>query len=324
MAQQLLTLSDDRDRDEQLKNWLNEQDRSPAAVRSAVAVLASRNSLHDNDIERLIRVSSDTPIAAYSLRMQLGSGAVKTSAIEECSRHAEPSIRYAAILACLEDGKVSVDEQTILLPLLTRDGHEPWFQDALLMAFADDPLMALTNICDHAEHTERETAIMIEKLGDVLARQGTTASIAAALRLAQTVHPKANWITAEILRGMARGLPRNTDTKLRQPLASLLATPPPDAAAATEYIRQMLEQSATDAVNREHPTSQRLAAITLLPLRSTDEVNQTLKELLNPAESGEIQQAAIALARQAGGAQGAETVITNWKHLVPGAKKIRP
>ena len=323
MAQQTLVTSDDDSVSEKLKTWLKTP-RSGLAAIHGLRTIHGRGDLKPEDIDRF--GGRDRDFHRYSrnvLRMELAQGDEQLAGAKMSVQSPSAYVRMKAVLSCLRDGKVSdLEREEILKSALLRDANRPWITDAILLATLDHSVFALNTMRGSVGQLKETPAAhsLLYRLGELTGKTGSPKRVSEALGQANAMSREARWMTSEVLRGLAAGLPRNRNKKDAKTLSAFLADPPEVGRKASLAVRALLDRLTDQALDRKERTEDRVAAITLLPLKGRPEVVSSVKELLVPGESQDIQRATIEIARQNGGEEATSVILSRWNNLAPAVR----
>ncbi|MEZ6129641.1 MAG: c-type cytochrome [Planctomycetaceae bacterium] len=322
MAQQNLVESSDPQVAQQLRALLANPDAPVTAKVHAVWCLHGRGEFQNPDMADAVRGVADADLAALlRTQLQICSGSMLAAARKQAAIRPEADLRFQAVLACRHaDEKTSALElQNVLLPVIRRDAAHEWFADALLLSAGRHGLSLLNEVASTQNDDHANTASLANRLAELLGRTESADNIAAALKTAVDCTESSRWLTVSILKGLATGLPRNSQG-VPKSLAAFLAAPPDAAREVCTAVAGILDGMASEALDRRLPLADRKAAVDILTLKSPADAAVIIQKLLVPDEAGELQRAAIETARRSGNAVVAESLLSLWNNLSPAVR----
>lgn len=323
MAQQRLVESSDSSIDGLLRSMLASPKSSVTARLHGIWTLHGRGQFQEADfVTALTGVATDQQAPLLRAQLQICSGSQLHEAMRIAAERPETDLRFKAVLACQHaDSATSEKElQHVLLPVVQRDAAHDWFGDAILLSAGPHGLTLLNSIVQSGHQSHANTADLMFRLSELVGRTRPQQDIVGALQSAVQTRQSARWMTVAILKGLASGLPRTSQPDVAKSLAAFLAAPPDNAQPLCTQVTQILDQMATEALNRDLAISERKAAVDLLSLRSSADAALIIQKLLVPDEAGELQQAAIEAARKTNNATVAESILSMWNNLSPAVR----
>ncbi|MBL9209992.1 MAG: c-type cytochrome [Opitutaceae bacterium] len=213
-----------------------------------------------------------------------------------------PRVRFAALLAA---GDLEGEElERLLVAAARREGEDPWMRAAIFSAPTTRSgrlLAALLREPEFAAHGSPGRIELASGLAMIAAASGQAGALQPAFALLSSTQGRgeSGWLTMAVLGGVADGLRRQPEPKLPRTVSALLESPPAELADSIGGIRQAATLAVAVVKDPKRPINERLAAVALLEHGPKSELSAVIPPLLHRREPAAMQQAAVALLRQA-------------------------
>jgi len=185
--------------------------------------------------------------------------------------------------------------------LFQRDNSDPWIRAALLNSIGPDAAQLVLMLLQQADGSRADPKLLEEVATMVGAGKEQVRTVLA--RVADLNQPS---VSAAIVSGLGKGL-KSQGTSL-------------EALGLREGLEPLFARARQIAGSKENPVGMRLEAIRLLGLSTYAQVHGALELLLSPAESLEIQTAALNALAGYGEEDVGEFLLANWAGFTPGLR----
>jgi putative heme-binding domain-containing protein len=318
-AQRLLFERQDKSAMEPLRSLLTNS-KSPQARLHAMHLLAALDALDDDDIQRGLR-DSEAAVRTHSVqfaepairqvrsRQAVNGRILKTLATADAAvalaADDDPSVRFQVTLSVGE--AIPEISLSALHRITSRDANDPWMRTAVLssaLPVADKLALSLLDNGQTGATSRASTILLRRELAALVGAEGKPDLLLSALSIINQ-----NDVVFACLSGLGQGLARR-----REKLGDRIAKLPADT---REPIERKVAQAAAQVSDQQANIIARLAAIQLLGYLGWDDVQPTLVACLIPAESREIQQAAVRTLGSFNEPAVAAEFLSRWKQLTP-------
>jgi putative membrane-bound dehydrogenase-like protein len=258
-------------------------------------------------VEHVLRALGDAEPGVVENALWLAPRFIRTDAsirrqVFALASSDHPRVRFAALLAAGEVENAEVDG--LLVAAAKRDAEDAWMRAAIFSVPATRSgrlLSALMHEPGFAAQGSRGRIELVSGLAMVAAASGSADALQPAFSTISAAQgrPESGWLTMAVLGGVADGLRRQPEPKLPRTVSALLTTPPSELAGSIEGVRQAAALAVAVVKDPKRPLNERLAAVPLLEHGPKSELTAVIPPLLHRREAVAMQQAAVALLRQA-------------------------
>lgn len=287
--------------------------RSAQARSLAVRILESWGTLDDALLGKILG-DEDPRVVEQGLRI-LGdrsgrSGKSWAREIVACAAHADPRVRFAALLAWPE--LTDAEGLDVLAERVGIDADDPWIQAAVWsIAKRDATELAIRLLTGPAA-----TDASVDSISELVAIAAAGGEVSDVRRLLATILDSAKPLapTMVVLEGFAKGLDRRPAGELpRWPV--LLRSPPMDWVELVQRAQDVMDRCRGVVEDAQAAPADRVRGLRLLASVPGPNVDSALLDRLSTGESAEIQAAALeAISRRSSPALLIE-VMSRWENL---------
>jgi putative membrane-bound dehydrogenase-like protein len=226
-----------------------------------------------------------------------------------------PSPR-AGFLATLALGEFPSPAATSALATVARTRiDDAWTRRAVLSGAetrAGNILLAVGHHPDFPHAPSPAKIAFLHEFAAAVAARGDANELPSVLAWLAAGEGSGSWWQLAALHGLAEGFPRNPSVRS---LAAFLAQPPAGSARSVLRVRQLLDDSASRAIDDSLPEAERLTALPLVRHLPATRAQETFATLLRSSQPPSVRAAAADLAGRSQRAWFIEHALSVWSGL---------
>lgn len=203
----------------------------------------------------------------------------------------------------------------ILVQLCAKDGADPWVQTAVLSSIGHCPQQFLNALATAAAVPPAVRNTLMSRVATMIGAKGDADDILALLRML-TVPKMDAVVQRSLLEGLGQGM-RNS----KRTLSEWFADPPQSAKDLMPQLRELFQRASTIARNESASAATRAAQARLLAYAPFDMALPALKNLLAPANPGDLQTLAVQALAGFNHPEVGKTLLGGWNSYAPALKR---